>query len=1059
MARIVVGVVGAVAGYFISGGNPYGALQGFALAYGLSAGLDPNSKILGPKLADLKAPQAAYGAPIPYIEGSPRLAGCYIWSSDKRAVATTTSTGGKGGPGVDSTVYSYEIDCLIELAINRCEAIRRVWSNGRLVWSNADDATGETLTASASTNSWRDIRFYSGAPDQLPDPTYEAAVGIGNAPAYRGRTTVMVEGMNLGQSGQLPVLTFEVLSESEPSALAATFASVEQDNGVLGQGASPFSPDGFLLHLGQWSNTYSNTHVLVYQVDRNGTYTEVTEYDADANSPSAHGQTDVAGIMSAVGDIGSGPGDPYIMYWSEVRDDELTHYRYAYSLPGTEPFSAGGVIGGESARFCMKGDVLILGSSQFGSGKIHRYSKAAGALLAGPLPIVSSAATTYKEAFCTDGTLLYALEYVGNTIEVFDVLTLTLQDTITVPSPVFGQDCSIVMNDDGDLFFFHGSAGNAYRWDGSTWLDEYPGVIPDKSTPQVQFGVADDVLFEMYPGGIPTPGPQTIRAFYRTVAVADVTLDQVVRRLCLRTGLLTDDDIDVTELASDIVKALAVSQVSTTRATLEILMAAYFFECVEGEKLRFVKRGGSSVMTIPYADLAAGPDGTSEPLPLKRLNDIEIAARVSVKFANMLNDFQDGLVQADRLVTDSTAEQVVELPIGFTPAEAAKVADVNTMDNAVKLVQIGPVSLPRSYSALEPTDIVTLTNLDGSTFRSRIVKGTIGGGVNTFELVLDDATVINSDAVTDEDYASSTLVRLLGDTTLVPMDIAPLSDALSGIGYLVAFGSEGSWPGADLDKSLDDVTYSKVISVGDRAVMGTASTVLGDFTGGNVFDEVNTLTVDVGDGVLSSTTRDLMLTAKTNPLAVGSNEDGWEVLQFRTATFVSPGVYTLSGFLRGRRGTEWTMAGHQAGEQVVLLQATGIRHIDDTMADIGVSYFLKAVTFGQSIAVVDAQSFTDTGVSQMPFAPVDLRIDGTQKITWHRRSRLASRFLATVDPPLGELTEVYDVEVRDGADVLLESATVTTPEYTVVGSLAGNTATVWQKSATVGRGYPATLEL
>src|SRR5689334_21742021 len=105
MARLVVGAAGAVVGFYL--GGPLGAVQGFSLAYGLSAGLDPNKKVLGPKLQDLKAPSASYGAPIPYLEGAPRLAGNIIWASDKREIATTTSQGGKGGPGVDATTFTY----------------------------------------------------------------------------------------------------------------------------------------------------------------------------------------------------------------------------------------------------------------------------------------------------------------------------------------------------------------------------------------------------------------------------------------------------------------------------------------------------------------------------------------------------------------------------------------------------------------------------------------------------------------------------------------------------------------------------------------------------------------------------------------------------------------------------------------------------------------------------------------------------------------------------------------------------------------------------------------
>ncbi len=278
MARLVVGVAAGIVGFYI--GGPVGALQGFTIGYGLAAGLDPNAKVLGPKLTDLKAPSATYGSPIAYVEGAPRLAGCVIWSSDKRAIATTTSEGGKGGPGVDSTTFTYELDIGIELAINRCEAIRRVWSNGKLVWSNADDSDAETVTASSLTNSWRDMRFYDGNPAQLPDPTYEALVGIGNAPAYRTRTTVVLEGLNLGGSGQLPVLTFEVVTEADRAYSTTTFATLPMDAGLVMNpnvaGISAMSPAGFDVLYGINFNTGNASHTgyTVFRVASDGSITQ-----------------------------------------------------------------------------------------------------------------------------------------------------------------------------------------------------------------------------------------------------------------------------------------------------------------------------------------------------------------------------------------------------------------------------------------------------------------------------------------------------------------------------------------------------------------------------------------------------------------------------------------------------------------------------------------------------------------------------------------------------------------------------------------------------------------
>ena len=56
--------------------------------------------------------------------------------------------------------------------------------------------------------------LYLGDNVQTADPTYEAAVGTGNAPAYRGCAYYSVKDLNLGTSGFIPQFSFEVLGNT-----------------------------------------------------------------------------------------------------------------------------------------------------------------------------------------------------------------------------------------------------------------------------------------------------------------------------------------------------------------------------------------------------------------------------------------------------------------------------------------------------------------------------------------------------------------------------------------------------------------------------------------------------------------------------------------------------------------------------------------------------------------------------------------------------------------------------------------------------------------------------
>lgn len=554
-----------------------------------------------------------------------------------------------------------------------------------------------------------------------------------------------------------------------------------------------------------------------------------------------------------------------------------------------------------------------------------------------------------------------------------------------------------------------------------------------------------------------------------TVTAVPPTVASVVSALCLRAGL-TAGQIDVTGLASITrrVKCMPVSQVTSTRATLEQLMAVYFFEMVTSDKIYFRPRGASSVASIPYLDLAAGTSDTpGEPLPLKQANDLEIPAQIAASFINISDDYQAGTEYSDRLISAvSDTVNTVQIGLGLTPAEAKAVADTMLLDQAASALGT-TISVLGDYCRLEPTDPVTITGLDGSTFRMRLVTKTDSYPVLKFDAVLDDTSVLTSQGITSTDYTPTTDVAPPVDTVMALMDIPILQDSDNDAGFYVAAQGDGTpYPGSAIFSSTDDIDYTRRATVMESAVIGTCTTTMGDWTGPRVLDEQNSVTVDVGDGELSSSTRDAILAnAGANAMLVGD-----ELIQFVTATLQSPGVYKLTRLLRGGRGSEWAMTGHGASEQCVLLRVAGLRRIILQNSELGVSRYYKGVTLGRALSSADPETFTDNAVSLKPFSPFDLRAsrDGSNNITftWQRRTRLSVRTIGTlgINIPLGEDSEAYEMDIyADGtyATVLRTiDATSTTAAYSAAnqtgdGLTPGNPvyAKTYQISATAGRGY------
>ena len=217
MAQLVIAAAGAAIGGAIAPVGwtmlgMTGASMGWMAGSMIGSAFGPTQKSEGPRLSDLSVSTSSYGTPIPYVAGSPRVAGQIVWASAKREIATTESAG-KGGGGSEYTTFTYEVDLLILLTDNELDGVRRIWSNGEIIWSAVASAGTDSLIASATTTAWTRMTIYTGAAGQLPDPTYEAAVGTTNAPAYRGRGAVFIEALQLGGSGQIPNLTFEVVQD------------------------------------------------------------------------------------------------------------------------------------------------------------------------------------------------------------------------------------------------------------------------------------------------------------------------------------------------------------------------------------------------------------------------------------------------------------------------------------------------------------------------------------------------------------------------------------------------------------------------------------------------------------------------------------------------------------------------------------------------------------------------------------------------------------------------------------------------------------------------------
>jgi hypothetical protein len=372
----------------------------------------------------------------------------------------------------------------------------------------------------------------------------------------------------------------------------------------------------------------------------------------------------------------------------------------------------------------------------------------------------------------------------------------------------------------------------------------------------------------------------------------------------------------------------------------------------------------------------------------------------------------------------------------------------------------GRFSLPPSRLALDASDLVTLT-ANGRSFPLRLtglsVGQTIEADAMSIEPQLYDAFAAPSRlpvATTPTVYGAQLGVFL--DLPLIRGDEVPHA------GHVAAFGSP--WPGG--------VAFyrSPTISGYTLKALATTSAKIGEtvtaFHSGPVsrWDDGNVLRVSMANGELASADPILVL-GGANLAAVENSDGEWEVIQFTTATLVSPGVYDLSGLLRGQSGTEGAMRDPvAAGARFVLLDAA-LRQVDMTQADLGLAFNWKYGPAPYDIGNASYQTATPTfsGIGLRPLSPVHVtgeQMVGGLQISWIRRTRLGGDSWEQPDVPLGEDAERYEVEILDGGDVV-RTLTVTTPSvvYTTAQQTTdfGSPQTsyvvrVYQLGASYGRG-------
>lgn len=316
--------------------------------------------------------------------------------------------------------------------------------------------------------------------------------------------------------------------------------------------------------------------------------------------------------------------------------------------------------------------------------------------------------------------------------------------------------------------------------------------------------------------------------------------------------------------------------------------------------------------------------------------------------------------------------------------------------------------------------MVTLS--DGAQTRKVIITGMKQRGILLeLDTMSEGGSSYVSNAVGGAVMGSPQVLAPIPGTDLIMLDMVALLESHDNYGLNAAGAGlvPANWPGAQVFSSDDDISFDAAGTITTAAIIGRLTTALGEWAEPQMFDNVNTFTVQVG-AALSSAAHDDAVEGEN--LCAIEGENGWEVLTFRTATASGTNSYVCSGLERGRAGSEFAIDGHAVGDRFVMLNLDAIR-VGASSGNLAQTMYFRGVTIGRSLSTVASQSLTFRAESLKPLAPVELFawiIPGGDDIglRWVRRARINADWVDLIDVPLDEDAETYEVDILDGDDVV-----------------------------------------
>jgi Putative phage tail protein len=568
-------------------------------------------------------------------------------------------------------------------------------------------------------------------------------------------------------------------------------------------------------------------------------------------------------------------------------------------------------------------------------------------------------------------------------------------------------------------------------------------------------------------------------------------LSDIIKDQCARSGL-ADAQIDTTQITTTLIGYSQMHN-AAARDVLTQLSGAYFFDGVESDlKIKFVPRGTSPVKTIVQDDLASAfsaQDGNY--FKQTRSDLVELPVNIQINFRDMSNDHLPNAAAAKRQNAPvptiySKQKQILDLPITMNLPDATIMAQtwLATIWQESRKYES---AFGWQYIALDPSDAVTIDLNNGNSYTVRISTIEMGADMMLKPTLTGQDLQTYSQTTSLPVITSPYVGRLAsnGFARLFLLNVPLLVDNndTGGVSSRIYYGAgalDTSWSGGTLYFSADGENYSIYDTLTHTTRWGTALNALPAPPSLFATDNTNTLKISLGSGtfVIESVTYTQMLNGANAALL------GNEIIQFENVVANADGTYSLTGLLRGRRGTEWACGTHTVGETLIILDNT-LYENTIALSQINSTGYWKLVPFGQYPDSVQPISFVFLGYDLKPYAPDTFswaNSSGNMIVSWLRRSRIDAGLQEGVGTiPLAEQSELYNayvlttpydpvannwkaptVYVRSFLGLTSPTFNYTLADLATDGITIGTSTVyvvVFQVSAAIGNGWPGAATL